>query len=299
MKLFTRIYLSVLLFASLFLSGCIAEDLSDCPTGLKIYFTYDPATYARTGIEPSEVKWIDVYAFDSRGIFRGVWIEKDPILSPDYYLSINNLPTGDYRFIAWGGSDKSGIPSPGAFVPGTTTFNEAILALEHSSGVIDSKITKLFHAETTAQVYGNDQRIDMPLKQVYNTLNLTTGGLLNSTDTYSMTVYDNNGNYYFDSSFAPDSDFKYTMLCNKDTGGQLSASLDVLKLAADRNPVIEITNDTQGTTLFKENLAGLINAGGFDYDNLHVFDIHLEFGLSVSVSVNGWTVIDEGNLILN
>lgn len=298
MKLFTRTYLPLLLLL-LSLGSCIKDDLSDCPAGLKVYFEYTPATYARTGVDPKEVDRIDLYVFDAQGVFRGVWIDKTPDLNPDYHIVINNLPFNDtYRFIAWAGLHSHYSALPDKFIAGKTTYSDALLKLEHASGTIDTKINPLFHAEKSQYIDNNrEHRVDMPLVQVYNTINLTTEGFSNNSKTYRMTVYDNNGKYNFDSSFASDSDFNYTSVCTKDTDGQLSATLNVLKLADDRTPIIEIS-DQDGTILFKENLVGLINAmGSNNYNNTHIYDIHLRFGLSVSVSVNGWWVVEDGVIL--
>ncbi|WP_085536860.1 FimB/Mfa2 family fimbrial subunit [Massilibacteroides vaginae] len=300
MKLFTRTFLLLLLLLLISFSGCIKEDMDDCPTGVKIYFDYTPVTYARTGVDPSEVKRIDVFVFDAQGIFKGVWIDKNPVLSKDYFITVTDLPKNQsYRFIAWTGLETDYFTTPAAFVNDETTFDEVRFSLEHQSGTIGTLITPLFHAEKSHYIDNNrEQRVNIPLVQVYNTVNLTTEGLSNNLNSYRMTINDNNGNYKFDCSFAPDSDFNYTTLCKKDDKGQLSARLDVLKLASNRSPIIEIA-DQNGNMIFSENLVELINAlGNNNYDYTHTYDIHIKFGLSVSVSLNGWWVVEDGNIIL-
>jgi len=301
MKLSTRIYLTALSLSLLLLSGCIRDDMSDCPTGLKVYFTYEPATYARTGVNEQEVDRIDLFAFDAQGILRGVWTDGNPTLSPAYFMNVTGLPAGEYRFIAWCGLHGDYKTIPAVFTAGLTTFDEARLILEHG-GQIDGGVTPLFHAQKTETVRNtaSEQKIYLPLVQAYNTINLTTEGLQNNTDTYRMTIYDDNGKYYFDYSFAGDDEFIYTTPCGKDAAGQLSATLHILKLAADRSPVFEIANQTQGTTLYRENLVRLINETGTnDYDRIHTYDIRLKFGLDVSVSINGWWVVNDGEIGLN
>lgn len=299
-KLSSRIFLWSLLLSVLLLTGCIKEDLANCPTGLKIYFTYSPSTYAHTGVNDSEVDRIDLFVFDSQGIFRGVWIDEAPILSSEYFMTINYLSGDEYHFIAWCGLHGDYKTSPADFIIGQTTFNEALLRLEHN-GRARNGVMPLFHAQKKKLVLNmGEQTIYMPLVQAYNTVKLTTEGLQESTDTYRMTIYDSNGTYYFDYSFAIDDEFSYNTICVKDDSGQLSASLNVLKLTADRNPIFEITNRTQGTTLYRENLVRLINeTGNFDYEQIHTYNIHLKFGLDVSVSINGWWVVNDDEIGLN
>ncbi len=301
MKLSTQIYLMALSLALLLLNGCIGEDMSDCSTGLEVYFTYEPATYARLGVNEQEVDRIDIFAFDAQGVFRGVWTDINPTLSPAYFMNVTGLSAGEYRFIAWCGLHGDYKTSPAEFIVGRTTFGEALLILEHN-GQAEDGVAPLFHAQKIETVQGTsgEQKIYLPLVQAYNTINLTTEGLQDNTDIYRMTIYDDNGKYHFDYSFAGGGEFNYTTTCGKDVAGQLSATLHILKLAADRSPVFEIRNQTQDTTLYREDLVMLINEIGTNpYDMIHTYDIHLKFGLDVSVSINGWWVVNDGEIGLN
>lgn len=292
--------LFLLLLLSPLLTCCIKEDLSDCPTGLKVYFTYEPATYARRGINESEVEKIDLFVFDSGGILRGVYTDEHPTLSPDYFMGITSLPSGDYTFIAWCGVPTYYKFGPHEMVPGQTRLTDALLYLDYENEVLNG-VQPIFHAHLPGYVsHEREQSFFLPLVQAYNTVNLSTEGLPQNDDTYRMRIYDNNGTYNFDYTFADCGDLIYTASCDKDVSGQLSATLNILKLASERSPILEITNVTQGTTLYRVDLVSLINEiSTADYDTIHVYDIHLKFGLDISVSINGWWVVKDGEIILN
>lgn len=296
-----RIYpLFMLLSAALFLMGCIKEDLSDCPAGIKVFFTYH-TTYAGEGIDPSDVDKIDLFVFDeATGLLRAMVEDTDPRLSPDYFMTIPSLPQGDYRMVAWGGLHKDYTSNPDLFELEETTFEDAMLVFNHENEV-EHTIGHLFFAElaqatVTAE---REQKFYLPLIQNTNTINLTTEGLPKNEDSYILSIRDNNGRYKFDNSFAPDSDFTYKSVCGKDAVGQPNASLRKLKLAAHRIAALELYNETKGKSLYSVNLVELLNARGVDYDLQSVFDVHLKFNtdMSVDVMINEWQ-ITEGGMIL-
>ncbi len=287
------------------LTACIKEDMEDCPEDLRIYLTFTPATYARTGVDPKEVDRISLFAFDVQGIFRGVWIDENPALAPGYYMTIPRLPAGDYRFVVWGGLHECYSTLPATFKVGETLYKDALLELDITSGEISKLLHPLFHAQKTEYIREDvrQQHIDMPIVQAYNTINLTTEGLAPTSDEFRMSVTDNNGKYTFDYSFAPCSEFIYSALCTKDAGGQLRSSLNILKLAADRHPQFGIYNVTQQKTLYKADLVDLLNKmEDVDYDNIHTYDVHITFttdgtDLYASVSINGWEVTEETEIL--
>lgn len=287
------------------LGSCIKEDMSDCPEDMRIYLTFTPATYARTGIDPREVDRLDLFAFDAEGIFRGVWTDEHPVLASGYYMTIPRLPAGDYRFVVWGAMHEPYSTTPAIFKVGETLFADAQLNLNIPSGGTVAAIRPLFHALATERVRADvrTQHIEMPLWQAYNTINLTTEGFDPAGDQFRMSVTDSNGNYYFDYSFAPCGEFTYATPCGTDAQGQLKASLDVLRLAADRHPRFEIRNMSQQKTLYEADLVELLNKmGEIDYAGTHTYDIHIKFAtdntdMTATVTINGWQVTEDSEVL--
>jgi len=294
-------YLAASLLLPLFLAGCIREDRSDCPEGLRIYFNYETATYAGEGINPAEVEKIALFVFDAQGLFHSVWTDSNPRLSPDYYMAIPDLPVGNYRFIAWAGYRDCYVISPVDLIPGRTTFDEMRLSVVCLSGRLEgsSEYEPLFGADKMDYVRNQTrlQRIDLLLRPTYNTINITTEGLPASGETYRFTIYDNwDGVYKLDCSFAAGGDMQYTTPCDKNTGGQLSASLRILRLAAaSRQPILEIYNVTQERALYRADLIELINRMGYiNYETTYVYNVHIKFSTDMTaiVFINGWQVTE-------
>ncbi len=293
------LYLFVSLLSVLF-TGCIKDDLSDCPTELKVYITYEPVTYARTGVDPLEVKKIDLFLFDADGIFQGVWVDQSPMIGDDYFITLPNQPEGKYRFVAWGCISGKYSTNQSDFVIGETTFDEAFLELARPSDQVSGGVQPLFYADKSERLLGvGREEVHMTIRQDYNTINLTTEGLLDNGSAYRLAIYDNNGKYKFDSSFAECNEFAYFTTCERDAAAQLQASVNVLRLASDREVIFEVADVITGTILFRADLIKLINAAQeVNFDLVHVFDVHLKFGLNISVSINGWEVVDNGEFIL-
>lgn len=285
----------------LLFSGCIKEDFSDCPVGIRVYVVCE-TTYGAKGIDPSKVDKMNLYIFDRETGLLTVTAEDDnPLISSDYRMEIKHLPAGSYRIIAWGGLHGDYLTAPAAFTIGQTSYDDALMVFNHTDTVAHA-IGYLFYAGLdNAQVtLAREQRFYLPLQQNTNTIHLTTEGLTFNEGPYSLWIADNNGNYTFDNSFASDGDFNYTAVCTEDEQGRPCASLQVLKLASGRNVTIELRNDAQGTCLYSANLIALLDARGVDYDEQHHYDIHLKFNadLSVDVSIDDWQVEGGGILLL-
>ncbi|MDR2816348.1 MAG: FimB/Mfa2 family fimbrial subunit [Proteiniphilum sp.] len=296
-----RLLLRLCLFLSLALSltGCIDDDISNCPVGIRVYFTYE-TTYAGTDIDPSAIERMNLYVFDAGGILRAVVQDSDPDISADYYMTVPSLSAGNYRFAAWGNLYGCFSTVPAVFTVGQTTFEEARLAFAHTDEApVISQPLFFAHLPAAKVTTEREQRFYLPLEQTVNTVNLTTEGLPVNENSYRLRIKDNNGAYTFDHSFASDSEFTYTSLCDKDAGGQPKATLTVLKLGAGRHPVIELTDMTTQTVRYTGDLVELLDARGVDYRTQHVFDIHLKFSTTsnVEVIIDGWQVT-EGGFIL-
>ena len=306
--------IATLLVCMALLSSCIKENMSNCPEEIRIYF--DISTRAgNNGINPADIDMMHLYVFNDKGLFFGEYID-DSIdeFGPDYYINCSDLFPARYRFIAWGGKDKncySTYPEP--FVKGKTSFDEALLTLNHLGGTV-SRVHHLFHSDLSATVTNEKvQRFIMPLTQHTNTINISTVGLPANNNEYTFEITDNNCSYLFDRSFTTcqqDAAFKYAASCEKDEKNQLYSTLNVMRLAANRHtPQLQIINKSSGTALYpKETQSGdlielILKANPQnDFKTTHVYDIVLEFkssgdgdptNISVTIFINGWKVIEQ------
>ena len=296
----------------LLLFSCIKEDTSECIGEVRVYFSYSPQT-----IHPADVDRMHLYVFSHNGYFVGEY--RDNFISgfnADYFIDCSDLLPGSYRFIAWGGKDERYYAtSPTPFVTGQTTFDEALLMLEHSGNTLSTPVHHIFHSDLSATVLTTlmPQRFYMPLAQLSNTINISTVGLSPQDGVFTFRITDTNCTYTFDRSFASHDHepFTYMAPCTKDNENQLHSTLNVLRLAANRRtPQLQIINETTGVPLYpvgahSGDLIGLILSAtpNNNFDVTHTYDIVLTFtgdestGFDVEISVNGWKV-NKGETVL-
>ena len=315
-KMKQKLYLilfAVTFVCALLVFSCTKEDFSKCPKDLRVYFSLtNPQS------NPEDVDRMHLYVFNDRGYFQDEYRD-DRIthFSPDYYMTCSNLLSGKYRFIAWAGKDENHYATtPASFVKDKTTFEEALLTLKHPGGLVSTPQHTLFHSDLPVTVVNEKgQRFYMPLSQITNTIHISTVGLPTDDNAYLFYIVDNNCTYSFDNSFAShlahsvNETFTYTTSCTKAENRQLNASLQVMRLAANRRvPRLEIYNKTAGKALYpvgdqSGDLIGLILRANpqNNFETTHTYDIILHFsgdestGFKVSITINGWEVKEQDN----
>ena len=311
-------YIIAILFAGALLQpSCLKEDTSNCPEQIRVYFDI---TSRATGdaINPEDIDRMNLYIFCSKGYYLGEY-QDDNItdFNADYFIDCSDLLPGKYRFIAWAGKDEQYYTAtPAPFVKGKTKFEEALLELKHSNGIVAAGLHHLFHSELPATVTREKvQRFDMPLIQHTNTINIYTEGLPASANAYTFEIADNNCKYHFDRSFVAceHSGFKYVADCTKDNMHQLFSTLNVMRLADDRHtPQLQIYNKTAGTLLYpvggqSGDLIELIRNANpdNDFELTHIYNIVFRFTdgggedsptrFTVTIYINGWQVRDQND----
>ncbi|MFC4673283.1 FimB/Mfa2 family fimbrial subunit [Dysgonomonas termitidis] len=302
-------YLTTVLL--LLLHSCIGEDNTDCPPqNVRVYFAYR-TTYSPGLLDPAEVNRFNLFVFDGNGKFIGEWIDESPSLSPLYYMELP-LDYGTYSFVCWGGFTQDCYQAnPEAFIPGQTDINECMLRLKRTeSNIIDHHPNHLFYARLDiAEVIRPGMNFTLDLKQITNTINVTTEGIDFPEHTYSLYIEDDNGDHTFDNSCASLTKLRYISPCSKDKDGQPYGSLRVLSLNEQRpTPELVLTNEITGKIFFSANLVELIlklreQGITVDLEDIHTYDIHLKFmkvsdtDMDVQVSINGWIINETLNEI--
>lgn len=104
----------------------------DCEVIHRIRFVYD-MNLKWADAFPSEVKSVNLYAFDRNGRFVKAYTDAGAALAQPGYSMLLDLPAGSYRFVAWCGLQNEGaaeesftVPQP---VPGVTTIEELTCTL--------------------------------------------------------------------------------------------------------------------------------------------------------------------------
>ena len=139
----TKTYISVILVMvfTLSTSSCdsiIFDDEGDCEVIHKIRFVYD-LNLKWADAFSSEVHSVNLYVFDSNGVFVKEYLGRGEALSrPDYYMLLD-LPVGDYKLVAWCGLDNGDAAEESFTVPqpvvGETTIEELTCRLNTQSAL--------------------------------------------------------------------------------------------------------------------------------------------------------------------
>ncbi len=284
--------------------SCIREEISTCPkdaSRLQFRFSYQDTRALQEG----ELKVANIYVFDRNDRFVAQQEIANPVIGAVYAADFK-LDPGNYSFAVWVNrvDPYSIAPNPGEFPFMRPAKREAEMRLNLSED-------RCVRSIIPTQLYGSldfesipdegDRLLTIPLVENTNIINLTVRGLARTAHVYTCTITDDNGNYYFDNSFAPCGEFQYTTPAHFDSSDALKSSLTVLRLAETHHPKLALRDLTAGETVYPyhpwqtDDLIGMIlkayaNGPRIDFDRTHVYDIIISFdtNMDVTVTINGW-----------
>ena len=116
------------------LTGCESmfhDELSNCPQGVYVKFYTKTPCADTTNV--GQVKDFYLFAFDKNNVLAGVKTVKDTTLERSKAMLMDNLPSGEYSFLAWAGVDDGNFTKP-QFVKGTTKKSDLMLSLKQQAG---------------------------------------------------------------------------------------------------------------------------------------------------------------------
>ncbi|MDR1859546.1 MAG: FimB/Mfa2 family fimbrial subunit [Bacteroidales bacterium] len=285
------------------LTGCIRETLSDCRATVSLTFELLPLC----GATPDQVKSLDVYVFDWNNRFVRIQHEDNVRLTDDYILQLPLLPAGRYKVVVWGNQD-SHYSTSGEFIPKVTgdMENQLLLNIPADNTLKNTDLAPLLFGQATAiDIYpGKDVTRKVLLDNDTYTINFTVEGLTASDSDYEFGIADSNSRYMFDNTIADAPQFRYVRTVRLDDSGTLAGTLNVLRLTADRFPVVSLVNATQQKQVLTGTLTELVSkailmGADIDYSTTHTFDILIKLGtdMSVTVIINGWELSDEETIM--
>ena len=193
------------------------DNEGDCEVTHLIRFRYE-LNLKWADAFPSEVNSVNLYVFDSDGLFVREYLGRGEALSdPDYHIVLD-LPVGDYRFVAWCGLENDGVeqeyftvPQP---VPGVTTIEELTCSLNtkttragETAEYSDERLRFLYHGRLNAtiedhhdgRVYEHVISLTKNTNHIRIILQETTGEGLGKDD-YDITIEDANSVMEYDNS---------------------------------------------------------------------------------------------------
>lgn len=308
---YPAVLLAVLLLCA---ASCIREDWGICTreASRSVVLSFEPGDgdLWNAGTYSGAADQATLYVYDLDGRFLAMQTWHNLQFGREYPLGVD-LPDGTYNFVVWVNHEHPCFEIPAFFnypevKPGKAESELLLQIPPH--GIVNYALPQLLHGKLDYETVTGNHTLVVPLTQMTNAVVLSVEGLERTRDDYTFTIADDNGAYDFDGRFAPSSAFRYTADASFNSGLlSLCATITVMKLAADRNPVITLDNRTSGQTIYpsyagqEASLVRLIQkaygGAGFDFDRRHVFYIVISFDaqMTATVTVDGWKVVESND----
>lgn len=276
------------------LTGCIREDRDDCLFPLTLHYTY---TYNREECDlfAAEVDNVMLYLYDtdSGQLTASRRVETTDIASDGCTFDWA-VPPGRYTLVSWGGiRSRNSVDGHGNIASHT-----AGLMLDQ----VEHRREHLWHDITTDILVNGDLMpvYDIDLHKLSNDLTVTVsskGAPFASAPLSHVTA--SNGRY--DSTGRPYAASPTLYLPAVDESDLQAVTYDytLLSLSDGDDSHLHISLPDTGTTVYDGSLSSLLSADtakDLDLDDEWHLDFDVDNGpdgnLAVSVSVNGWKIID-------
>lgn len=216
-----------LIVAAMAATSCnnpVFDDEGDCEVHYYLNFVYDKNLKWADAF-PSEVHSVNLYVYDSNGIFVDEYsLAANEIDKPGYMMELP-LPPGDYTFVAWCGLDnesgKGESFTVAAPVAGQTTLNQLTCTLNTESSeehpvYSDSELKFLYQGNLSVNLPdskdGADYYYTMQLTKDTNHISIILQELSGddmSSDAYSIVINSQDGEMAWDNSLIGDAVVDY------------------------------------------------------------------------------------------
>ena len=212
-------------WAALF-SSCdnsfIYDDEGDCSVKYRVRFVYD-MNLKWADAFASEVTSVNLYAFDSDGVFyKEFTASGEALKQPGFYIELD-IPAGDYQLVAWCGlvnpdakKESFSVTRP---MPGVTTLDDFICSLntiktksgEEEGPVSDSRLYFLYHGNMAVNLPdtqdGETYYYTMPLVKDTNHIRIILQELASDEDMnpadYDITIEAADGLMAYNNNLLP------------------------------------------------------------------------------------------------
>lgn len=312
-------------FTLLALSSCVYDDVSDCPPLRQISFKVakDPNVVevkslgANARKKPQKLDKAVVYMYN-----KAKKLVHEQAFEPMYmdtgYLLEGYFTDDQYSFVVVGNADESYELNP------VENFDQSYFGLKVTEVDQTNKLmAPMYHSylKDQAVTYVDEEKNDndvasvvgAPLTPNIYQINLTVKGVTGVNFAYRIT--DTNSRYNFENNYLGNAPkVTYLKKLSIEPGGSdLVGSLRTLRIGDGRSPLLTITNEDAGTTVYPmsdewdNDLVSLIKKAYFangqtlDFKREHTFDIELELqqDLTVKITVNNWEFILDNEIELN
>lgn len=219
----------------------------------------------------SQVSSVELYIFNSKtGDLVKKMGESGAALAQDGYRMELDLKPGSYTFVAWCGLTGNG----GQFTVASSVSSlgdvTCQMARSRAEGLAiqQSNLSPLFHGTTSATLIDDSSEHVYTIRLTKNTNNINISlqnvdGSSLDVDRFAISMVDNNGHMAHDNALLEDEDISYRPFRQlsgsadvasgrSDDGRQnvVKAELSTARLMANHNPKIEITDTSNGESLY-------------------------------------------------
>lgn len=299
---------------TLLLSSCdmLHDSMDDC--GLYLSFRYD-YNMKKTDLFTEQVKRIDVFFFDEKGILqKHIFAEGSILSNSGYRMDISTLKRDNYQVITWAGLSPDYQVS---FEEGKTNLEDFNLKLHYEKalqdGIYFNEQSDLWYGNTTIQRNYWDNRtqnIDL-IKNTNNfhiSLQDNEGGMNEEQlREYTFQIITDNGEYDYKNTPYTEQNLiygphNYTAI-DKD---KWAVDLKTMRILEDQ-PARLLIRTSDGKIIADIDLIYYIKEGSYkgegdgmtfsEYlDRQDHFYIHLNIQgyMAVSITINGWTIWLQG-----
>lgn len=304
-----RLFIAVMVVVSTLLASCMKEDLSMCNRGMQIRCSYLLNPQGENLFE-DEVSNITVFVFDAAGLYYGVFSDGGNHLTNDYVMTLP-LSAGIYTIVAWGGDitpyDAVSVTSDNieqSLTKGETTLEQFRLQLKEQE--LQEKLGLYYGiAEQVELRSGELNPVPIELIKNSNTVRVSITGLGNTskadpTPQYDVMITAQNGTYTCDNTIPTATKvIRYKPHTTIETATKLTYDSNTLRLMIGQQPMLRVVNNLTGAEVCNFNLVEAImkdpkykTQKDLDREDLFQFDFRVNEDLSVSITINGWSVID-------
>lgn len=309
--------------------SCVAEDLGKCTdprgnTRLTVRVTTD-IDATRAGLGDYEIECAHVYVFDAQGLYvtsaEGIAVSPETPASDDdqddgsdesgthtraeeddtEYEFWLDLPGGDFDFVVWTnlGEHYRIHQTIEEMESDSLTMDDLELYLDHGGQDLTDNIPHLLHGIDHGHtiIEEIDNQIEVEIRPLTYTVNLTALNLPSGNDDYAFTITDNNSHYTFEGKLVEGKDDFTHHRTGPAPRREFNASIRTLTLSADRSPRFTFSDASTGTVMHEADLIETITRAyraasrSVDFNTTHIYDIVLSFdaaNMEFTVSVNGW-----------
>ena len=218
---YNKPYLLLLLviFMAFTTCSCTKENMEGCEE-VAVKITYSHNILSANALE-DQAEQVFLYVFNKDGILVQQYSNGSEPLTNDFRIRLQDLKSGNYRFVAWAQSthlsDEQSYFSIPTLTPGVSSIDELIYSMKRESDIQRHELNNFLVGTTEAEINYNQakQLIVLDLKKVTNKVRIVilpyTQGSTLDVENYEFSIVDmvGSGHVNYDYTLLPDEKITY------------------------------------------------------------------------------------------